>query len=47
MTRIRGLRLGAVMGLARWLGVPIDVHPSFLAFGKKDLRTSACSTAPK
>jgi len=33
---MRNLRLRAAMLMARILGVPIDVHQSFFAFGKKE-----------
>ena len=41
------LRLQIVFADARFLRVPIDIHGSFFANGKKLRNTSALSIAPK
>lgn len=47
MTRMKRIRLRIAMAIARWLGVPVDVHGTFFSLGKNDFNTSACLSAPK
>lgn len=41
------VNLHAVMGLARLLGVPVNIHGSFFSFGKKDCNTPKFARGPK
>ena len=44
---MNSLRCSVVLAIARLFKVPIDVHPTFFAKGKKDLRTPKAVTSPK
>lgn len=44
---LKSLRLNIVLSFARMAGVPIEVHHSFFAFGKKLCKTSSCPMGPK
>lgn len=44
---LKRLRLTMVLRFARMAGVPIEVHHSFFAFGKKLRKTSSCPMGPK
>ncbi|SFK81333.1 hypothetical protein SAMN04488498_113107 [Mesorhizobium albiziae] len=47
MTRMKRIRLTVAMTVARWLGVPVDVHGTFFMEGKNSLSTSGRDNSPK
>ena len=44
---MKRIRLRMVMWFARGMGVPVDVHPSFFAFGRNSAKTLSWAIAPK
>lgn len=47
MTRMKRIRLKIAMTVARWLGVPVDVHGDFFMRGKNSMSIGRCDSAPK